>query len=310
MSIIKACNTVNRPKNTGKQCDSAMVATSMLIAMVRGTKFDEDDLDDPVPWLQNLIQQKIAFPLFGLTAPIRTITNDTEGDQIVTLDDGLKVFLRYGLYNRTYETTSGGLCYAEALQSFLNSGFDIIEVDQQGQMLARKNSDGTFSPLITDFMYSPAPILADFKSTPYKNRFAYSFSPIELVNNGIIFTGAQALLSMVGLLDTVFGEAAGSTTTSLKVTLETECANEDLVTKLAALLDHPNMYLVVDLAAPTVPLTISAVTRTGTHLNMAGTFVTAHTIRVTGTEPSVWAAETPPVEGYDGTTSFVDILIP
>lgn len=313
MSIVKACNLTNRPKNTGKQCDTAMVATSMLIAMQRGQKFDDTDLEDPVAWLQDLIQKQIAYPLFGLNAPIREITNDAEGDQIVTLDDGLKVFLRYGLYNRVMATTSGGLCYAAALQSFLNSGYDIIEIDQIGQMLARKNSGvdkGTYSPLITDFMNSPSPIMADFKSTPYKNRFAYSFSPVELVQNGIIFTGAAALLSMVGLLDTEFTKPVASTTTVLKVGLETECANEDLVVKLGTKLNHPAMYLVVDVAAPTVPITISGVTIVSGNLNLAGTFISSHTYRVTGTSPDTWQGQTPTVEGYDGSSSFVDILIP
>lgn len=310
MSIIKACNTVNTPNNTGKECDSAMVATAMLIAIKKTVTFSDSDLLDPVTWLTARIQAKDAFPLFGLNAPIRTITNDAEGDQIITLDDGLKVFLRYGLYNRTFETTSGGLCYAAALQSFLNSGYSILEVDQQGQMMARKNSDGTYSGLITDFMYAPSPVMADFKSTPWKSKFSYSFSPIELVNNGIIFTGAAAFLSMMGLIDTVFTKPVASTTTVLKVGLNTECATDDLVARLGTALNHPAMYLVVDLAAPTVPLTISGVTIVSGNLNLAGTFTTGHTIRVTGTAPSVWAAQTPTVLGYDGTTSHVDILIP
>jgi hypothetical protein len=110
MAIIKACKISNRPKNTGKQCDIAMVATAMIIAVQSGLKFDDADLADPIAWLTTLIHEKKAFPMFGQKAPIREIANDTEGDQIVTLDDGLKVFLRYGLYNRTFGTTSGGLC--------------------------------------------------------------------------------------------------------------------------------------------------------------------------------------------------------
>lgn len=310
MAIIKACNTVNTPKNTGKECDTAMVATAMLIAIKKTVTFNDTDLLDPVTWLTARIQAKEAFPLFGLNAPIRTITNDSEGDQIITLDDGLKVFLRYGLYNRTFETTSGGLCYAAALQSFLNSGYSILEVDQQGQLLARKNSDGTYSGLITDFMYAPSPIMADFKSTPWKSKFSYSFSPIELVTNGIIFTGASGFLSMMGLIDTKFGQAAAATIAQLNVSLTTECADDDLVAKFTTDLNHPAMYLVVDLAAPTVPITISGVTNVSGYLRLAGTFTSGHIYRVTGTAPSVWAAQTPVVDGYDGTTSYVDITIP
>lgn len=309
-AIIKACNTTSTPKNTGKECDTAMGATSMLIAIKKSIKFDDDDLLDPVTWLTGLIHSKDAFPLFGLSAPIREITNDAEGDQIITLDDGLKVFLRYGLYNRTFATTSGGLCYAAALQSFLNSGYSILEIDQSGQMLARKNSDGTYSGLITDFMYAPTPVMADFKSTPYKNKFSYSFSPIELVTNGIVFKNAQSLLSMTGLLDTEFTIPVASTIAALKVGLFTECAATDLVALLTTGLDNADLFYVEDLAAPGVEVPVTGVTRSGSTLLLAGTFVATHTYRVTGTSPADWLAETPSVEGYDATTSFVDILIP
>lgn len=311
-AIIKACNIVNTPKNTGKQCDIAMVATAMLIAVQRGLVFNNADLADPVSWLTTLIHQKKAFPLFGQKAPIREIQNDTAQDQIVEQDDGLKVFLRYGLYNRNFATTSGGLCYAESLQSFLNSGYDIIEIDQQGQMLARQNSTlaaGDYSPLITDFMYSPAPILADFKSTPYKNRFSYSFTPLELVQNGIIFKGAQALLSMMGLIDASITKAAAATTTKLKIGVESTCAHEDLVEKFgSALGTHVNNFRVEDVAALGTPVTPSSAAIVTGWVELTGTYTTGHTYRVWGATPAAWLANV--VEGYDGSENYVDILIP
>ena len=164
-AVIKACNTVSSVKNTGKECDTAMVATAMLIAIKSDETFTDTDLLDVVGWMDTLIHAKKAFPLFGIKAPINTITNNSESDVIVTLDNGLQVFLRYGLYNRVFETTKGGLCYAKSLSSLLNSGYSILEIDQQGQMLARKNSTGTYSGLITDYMYSPSPVLSDFKSS-------------------------------------------------------------------------------------------------------------------------------------------------
>lgn len=309
-AIIKACNIVNTPKNTGKQCDTAMVATAMLIAMQRGLTFTLTDLQDPVGWLTTLIHQKKAFPLFGQKAPIREINNDTAQDIIVELDDGLKVFLRYGLYNRNFATTSGGLCYAEALQSFLNSGYDIIEIDQAGQLLARNNKTAveSFSPLITDFMFSPAPVLPDFKTTPYKNRFSYSFTPLELVQNGIIFKGAQALLSMMGLIDAKITKAAAATTTKLKIGVIAECSEGDLIPTWGADLADPTNFLVVDLAAPTVPITISAAAVVTGWIELTGTFTTAHIYRVVGTSPATWFGND--VEGYDGSENYVDILIP
>lgn len=309
-AIIKACNIVNTPKNTGKRCDTSMIATAMLIAVQSGLKFTLTDLQDPVGWLTTLIHQKKAFPLFGQKAPIREITNDTAPDVIVELDDGLKVFLRYGLYNRTFATTSGGLCYAEALQSFLNSGYDIIEIDQAGQMLARDNKDaaGTFSPLLTDFMYSPAPVLPDFKTTPYKNRFSYSFTPLELVQNGIIFKGAQALLSMMGLIDAKITKAAAATTTKLKIGVIEECSEGDLIPTEGTDLADPANFRVEDVAALGTPVTISAAAVVGGLIELTGTFTTAHTYRVWGTSPATWLANG--VEGYDGSENYVDILIP
>jgi len=308
-AIIKACNVTNTPKNTGKQCDTAMVATAMLIAVQRGLEFTLTNLLDPVGWLTTLIHEKKAFPLFGQTAPIREITNNKEADIIVTLDDGLQVFLRYGIYNRVFGTTSGGLCYAEALASFLNSGYDIIEIDQIGQMLARKNSNGTYSPLITDFMQSPSPTLADFKNTPYKNHFGYSFTPIELINNGIIFKGAEALLSMTGLLDTVITQGTtAASTTKLYLGVKTACAETNLVASSIGtdLADDANfeVTLIEDGTHPTV----TAAAIVSGQIELTGTFVSGKIYRVTGTAATVWLAND--VEGYDGTTSYVDITIP
>lgn len=309
MAIKKACNVTNTPKNTGKQCDSAMVATAMIIAMQRGLTFTDTDLLDPVSWLDTLIHQKKAFPLFGQKAPIREIVNDAEADVIVTLDDGLKVFLRYGIYNRTFATTAGGLCYAEALQSFLNSGYDIIEIDQQGQMLARDNGDGTYSPLITDFMYSPSPVMADFKSTPYKNKFSYSFSPVELVNNGVIFNGASALLSMQGLIDAEITSAGAGSITKLLVGIQTECSEEDLIAKIPTpAFELPAFFRVERTDVLGTPVTITTVTRASGHLELNGTFVSGKTYRVWGTSPATWMTNL--VEGYDASENYVDIVIP
>lgn len=310
-AIIKACNITNTPKNTGKQCDTAMVATAMLIAVQSGLEFDDSDLEDPVEWLNLLIHQKKAFPLFGQKAPIREITNNKEADVIVTLDDGLQVFLRYGIYNRMFATTSGGLCYAEALASLLNSGYDILEIDQQGQMLARdnKNAAHSYSPLITDFMYSPSPTLADFKNTPYKNHFQYSFSPVELVNNGIIFKGAQALLSMMGLIDASIIDDGASTALILKIRVKSTCSEEELVPKFAeADWEQVENFRVEDVAALGTPVVPSAVNLVGDHLELVGVFTSGHTFRVWGATPEVWLGNN--IEGYDASENYVDITIP
>lgn len=312
MAIVKACFVKNRVKNTGKECDTSMVAPAMLIAVKRGLTFTDADLANPVPWLDNLIHNRTAFPLFGQQAPIREVQNDAEGDVTVTLDDGLKVFLRYGLYNRTFATTSGGLCYAQALQSLNKSGYDIIEIDQTGQMLVRKNADGTYSGLITDFMYAPSPILGDFKNTPYKNRFQFSYSPIELVNNGAIFTGADALLSMMGLINVDIYTSSLSTpptTTSVSFSVRTECSQDDLTVLFPTKINNPLNYKIVNASTGAI-VAASAGIVVGTEVRLTGTFTSGSTYNIYATAPSVWKANL--IEGYDANTDlvFATVLIP
>lgn len=310
MAIKKACVVKNSVNNTGKECDTSMVATAMLIALKRGTKISSTDLLDPVAWLSNLIHQRKAFPLFGQQAPIREMSNDAEGDILVTLDDGLKVFLRYGVYNRTFATTSGGLCYAHALQSLNKSGFDVVEIDQTGQMLLRKNTDGTYGGLITDFMYAPSPIIADLKNTPYKNRFQYSYSPIELVNNGAIFNGAEQLLSMMGLIDVLVGVGTQvQSVTNIFVTVKTECAEDDLIANLPTQIVNLTNFIVTNKIGGAV-VAISAAAIQNGELKLTGTFTSGQTYLVTGSVPTVWRTNL--IEGYDANTKLVsaNIVIP
>lgn len=216
-AIIKACLVGNSLKNTGKECDTSMVATAMLIAVPPTLEITDADLEDPLAWILPLMhadKQHRVYPFFGLKAPINVVTNNAESDILVTLDDGTQVFLRYGIYNRIFETIAGGLCYAQSLQGLNKSGYNIIEIDQQGQVLLCKNPNGTKRGLNSSFMYAPSPIMADFKNTPYKNRFQYSFSPVELVQNGEIFTGGGSLLQLMGLIDSQIIDAGGSSVTS------------------------------------------------------------------------------------------------
>lgn len=309
-AIVKACSVNTNIKNTGKECDTAMVATAMLIAIHSSVTFTLTDMLDPVTWLTLLIQQRKAFPLFGQQAPINTINNNAESDILVTLDDGTQVFLRYGIYNRLFETISGGFCYAESLQSLNKSGYRLLEIDQQGQMLARKNSDGTFSGFITTFMYAPSPTWADFKTNPYKNRFQISFSPVEIVNNGIIFENAESLLSMMGLIDIKYTLAAAATTTKLKFNVLTECAEGDLVALFPSVIVDLDLYIVTNKATGAV-VTPSAAAIVSGHLELTGVFVSGQTYHVIGSTPAVWQTNLLP--GYDGSSTGsngIDIVIP
>lgn len=215
MALIKACLIGNSLKNTGKECDVSMVAPAMFIAVPPTLEISAADLVDPVAWITPLLhadKQSRVYPFFGNKAPINTITNNAETDVLVVLDDGTQVFLRYGIYNRIFETIAGGICYAKALQGLNKSGYNIIEIDQQGQVLLGKNANGTWRGLIYTFMYSPSPIFPDFKNTPYKNRFQGSLSPVEFVQNGEIFTGGAGLLALMGLIDAEITNEATPTT--------------------------------------------------------------------------------------------------
>lgn len=306
MAMKRACSVTNNIKNTGKECDISMVATAMIIALAPDVTFTEADLVDPVTWMQGLIQQRKAFPLFGQKAPIRTINNAAESDVTITLDDGYNVFLRYGIYNRTFETTSGGFCYAQSLQSLNKSGYTLLEIDQTGQMLARKNSTGTFGGYFAD-MYSPSPTMPDFKTTPYKNRFQISYSPTEIVNNGVIFNGGSGLLSLMGLIDVAFVPASvASSTTKLRFQVETECAGTDILALFPVESKITSNFIVTnDATGAVVSITSTAIV--ADYIELTGTFVSGQSYTVSGAGSTIIG--TNGVEGYDYSYP-ISILIP
>lgn len=314
-ALIKACSVANTVKNTGKECDVSMVAAAMIVAVPRSLTFDDTDLLDFDGWFDTRIHAAMTtriFPLFGQNAPIRTIQNDQQGDILVELDDGLKVFLRYGLYNMTYETTSGGLCYAKTLQSLNKSGYSILIIDQEGKVLCRDNGDGTYSGLVCDFMYSPSPIMPDFKTTPWKARFQITLSPVEIVGNGIILEGATTILDKMGLIDAkLTNSATVQTATNIYFGVKTDCAETDLVDLLGADLGtHVNNFIVKNKATGAV-ITPSAAAIVGGEVRLTGVFTSGQTFYVVGSTPAAWKANG--AEGYDASTipnSRIEIVIP
>lgn len=213
-AILEACLVSTALRNSGKECDIAMVAAAQFWITPPDWSLTREQLADPVTTFRNGIHAAKGsriYPIFGQKAPIREITNAGGDDVSVTMDDGLEVFLRFNLYNNTYATTNGGLCYAKMLQDMGQSGYNALKIDAKGQGLFRKNDDGTFGSLITDYMTAPSPTEADLKSTPYKNRFRISYSPVEMVQNGVVMKNCGPLLSMMGLIDSEITEAAAAT---------------------------------------------------------------------------------------------------
>lgn len=311
MAIIRACLVKDIIKNTGKECDAAMGASAQFFAVPQTFEFDDSDLEDPVTWMRTAIHADKGarvYPLFGQKAPIRTITNNQEADSLVVMDDGSQFFLRYGFYNRTFETTSGGLCYAESLQSLNKCGYNLIEIDKQGQMLVHNNKDGTYTGLLTDFMYSPAPVLPDFKTTPYKNRFMTSFDPQEMVSNGLVMSGAKALLSLMGLIDAEITLGAAATDNTLTIGVRTVCAKSDLVALIGANLgSHSNNFIVKDTTGAVISGIVATIVSGKIVLTKTGAFATAGTYTVSGAAPSVWLGNN--VFGFDAEESTLEIVV-
>lgn len=313
MSLIKACIIGNSVKNSGFECSVAMGATAMLLVVPPSTVISVANLADPLGWARPLIHASKAtriYPLFGSSAPINNIQSETESDVEVTLDDGTKVRVRSGVYNRIYETLSGGLCFAEALFSFIASGYRVIEIDQQGKMLLHSNetTPKTWGGMITSYMAGYSPKLATLKEV-YLNRFGYSFTPQELVNSGEIFNGAGDLLQLLGLIDAEIKKGiTPSTVTKLYIGVSTLCAENDLVALLGTPLGTFTNNFIVTNKVTGVVMTITAAAIVSGQVELTGTFVSSQTYNVIGNFPSVWYTNL--ARGYDASEHGVDILIP
>jgi len=307
-ALIKACQKSNSIKNSGSECHDSMGPTAMLFAVPPGAKWTETEMADFKAYLTTQIHADKAsriYPLFGPSVPIRKITLSKESDVIPVQDDGTPIFVRYGSLTKAYATTEGGICFAEALMSLNKSGYSIIELDNADQLLFRDNGDGTFSALKTTFMYSPSPDVADFKTPGYTN-FQISYRPEEYVKFGTIYQDDSGISDLVGLLDAAVTDATGSTTTKLKIGVETVCGLTDLVASIGAPLATLSNFVVKKKTDGTTPSTTAAAI-VGGHIELTGTFTTATVYTVSLAAPSVLLGNA--VSGYEGTVS-VDITIP
>jgi len=307
-AATKACKVANTIKNTGIECGKFLGPAAMLIPVPKTLKWTDQDMEDFTAYLKTQIhaaRESRIFPLFGNAAPIRDITPSKDSDVIVTLGDGSKVFLLYGFINTVYSTTDGGLCLAQVLQSLNQAGYNIIKIDQLAQAMFRNNGDGTYSGLRYSFMFAPSPDEADFKN-PAKNNFQTSLSPIELVQKGEIYQLDFDVLDLMGLIDCIVTDATGSSTTKLKIGVQTECADTDLVALLGSPLATLGNFVITNKATGAT-VTASAVAIVGGHIELTGTFTSAATYTVALAAPSVLFTNN--IEGYEGVQS-VDILIP
>lgn len=307
-ALIKACQKSGSIKNTGSECHESMGPTTMLFAVPPGATWTATEMADFKAYLKTQIHAVKAsrvYPLFGPSVPIRKITLSKESDVIPVMDDGTPIFVRYGSLTKAYATTEGGICYAEALMSLNKSGYSIIELDNADQLLFRDNGNGTFSALKTTFMYSPSPDVADFKNPAYTN-FQISYRPEEYVKFGIIYQDDSGISDMVGLLDAAVTDATGSTTTKLKIGVQTVCGLTDLVATIGAPLATMSNFVVKKKVDGTTP-SVTAAAIVGGHIELTGTFTTATVYTVALAAPSVLLGNA--VSGYEGLVN-VDITIP
>jgi hypothetical protein len=308
-ALISACKKGLSIKNMRSECNESMGPTARLIAVPPGAFWAKSDMTDFTTYVQERLHDAKGarwYAFFGPDVPVRRITNNKEADVTFTADDGTQIFIRYGVLNRSFGTTEGGLCFAAALQSLNKSGYSFIEIDNANQVMVRVNTDGSYSALKSTFVYSPSPDLADFKNPGFTN-FSYSIKPEEYVQNGVIFQADDdSLLDLLSLADTEVTDAGASSTTKLKIGVQTICGETDLVALLGAPLAVVGNFVVTKTSDGTSPA-VTAAAIVGGHIELTGTFVTATDYTVALAAPSVLLAAG--IIGYEGTKSVV-ISIP
>jgi hypothetical protein len=308
MALINPCNLSVFPSNTGVECSSNLKATAAIWMVPKNWKDTMANITAAGGLTAYALDKVHAapalrwFPVMGAFAPIRSITDSNETDVIETLEDGSMKFIRYGVFNRTFTTTEGGLCLAQAL-SAMRDNYAFIEVDIISQVAMMLNSDGTYSGFPTNLAYSPVPTLANLK-TSYKNNWMMSFLQQNYIQKGKIFKGdgTEDMLDVMGLIDVDLTLGTGTqSTTHIFFKVKTECAETDLAelypgTGAGALAQVANFIVLNAGGTPIVP---SAATITNGEVDLTGVYPTGTNITVDMVAPSV--LKTNGIEGYEST---------
>jgi hypothetical protein len=290
--------------NTGVECSASLGVAKGLFLVAASLKWTAEDEADPVAWFRDQIHARNVFPVLqGIFDFAPTAESDvTETNPI----KGTTARLRAGGVTMLYTFQDGGLCLAKALKTFEGKGYRVMMVDQEGQVLRRKNADGTFSGMKSNDISSA--IIFASASTTFKNTISISVSQDELIKYADLITVVDGDVSdFNGLIDTELFEAAPATTTVLKVGVCTECAKTDLIAAYTDEIALLALFKVTDKATGVVVVPTAIAVVNGI-LQITGTFTTGHTYIVTGTAPTVWLAND--IEGYDATGHAVEITIP
>ena len=134
-------------------------------------------------------------------------------------------------------------------------------------------------------MYSPKPQKANHSDAVYMNKFYTSMDPQVMLDNGVLLTGLNFLLNVNGgLIDVKLSEADAASTTLLKINVNVDCTNENLVAKLTTAWNETDNFRVENVDTLGTPVTITAVANITVDgeaaLSLAGTFVSGDTYRV------------------------------
>lgn len=281
MALAEACEPgAGAIKNPGGSCDKMLGPSKGLFAGPTDLVIPSGTTDI-VAFMKEQIHAADAaarvYPLFNYQRPIFNMTATPATDVTETSDyTGEVIFIRPGTENREYFTTKGGLCFAEALLSFRNSGLGFMDIDGAGLYTLFKESDGSYRFL--NALNISSGITAATGNTVFKNRFTLSYDPEQYIT-ATVFSDGLGLLSLKPLedVDVTAGEQT-QTTTNIFVKVTTECGGKDVVALVGSGLAQITNFIVKDDTG--TPVVISAAAIVGGEIRLTGTFVSSETYTV------------------------------
>lgn len=315
MALVNPCASDDELFNTGSECNDAMDVTYTLYLVPLKDRWTSTDIAGPAGYTNFVESRTLAAPALrwlpfgGSSTEIGDIIEANVADVIETLPNGVQYRVKQGQFARTLKTAKGGLCLAKALFGNNWSKYGFVEVDKAGKVLQVDHGTDdttqvtTYGPVPLSNAYAPLPELASF-TTVYKNLFFISFDPLYYVQRSIILKGdrTEAIQDVPGLLDVIVAPSPTTTqtTTTIFVTVKTECAETDLIAEYPGTTD-PGLIQLVNFVLTNedgTTNTPSAIAVVGGEIRFTGTFTTGTNITVALATPVILAANG--VSGYEG----------
>jgi hypothetical protein len=233
MGLVKPCSVSVSPYNTGVDCQVKMAAPKLIILMSQSAKWTDEDEEDFLAFVTSKchdVPSKRWFPMFGNKFPLRTLNDGKGSDVTVTYDDQSIAFITNGTITRTLLTNKGGLALAKVFLSMnrFSSNLAFIEIDKFNNVLRRRNDDGSLSGIPLNVAYAPLIESATLK-TEWLNAFSINYTADDYIGKGEIAYSEENLLDLTGLVNSEITDAGGSTTTKLKIGVQTIGAQTNLV---------------------------------------------------------------------------------